>query len=492
MTIKTFEHDPEQEKAIRLFTETEHSAALNGSGTGVGKTVCAVTPLVNRNAKRVLIIAPPSTFENWQATLKTIGSQELLVCANAKTAGISAVDAKRNLEACQAGADGWFFVSRELFNRQNWKQRTKGGKPVTTSKGRPSVSRMDVWCKRRQFDAAVFDEVQMCSDKDARTRQSWANLNAGFKIAQSADWFGTNLENMYTVTDDLWPGFTGMNRAEWIDEYLTTEFDPFTYNKKRVTGEQWPGFFATTLPCYVAIPSPIDKPVPEKRWVDMLPAQRKLYDKLAEDMAAEIDGDVLVVEMPMTLTMRLKELALGLFRPVDVMRKSKEGEEVPGQTIAFDPGAPSAKIDEIKSIMRDHPGEPIIILTSSQKFAVKAAIDLGGLPYTGAQTPAEKDENVAAFIRGDVKVLVGTEAMSEGLDGLQHVCHIGIIASRVSVPYKNTQFLGRIARRGQEKPVIAYELVARDTVDADIVHNSIQRILQNNQAKAIQKKKEAQ
>lgn len=485
---KVFEHDPEQEKAIKLFTETTSPAGLNGSGTGVGKTRLAVAPLVNRNAKRVLIIAPPSTFENWESTLKTIGGQELLLCANAKTAGRSAVETKRNLEAVQAGEDGWYFVSRELFNRQNWKQRTKGGQPVTTSKGKPSMSRIDIWCKKRPFDAAVFDEVQMCSDKDARTRQSWANLNAAFKIAQSADWFGTNLENMYTITDDLWPGFTGLNRTEWIDEYLTTEFDPFTYNKKRVTGEQWPGFFATTLPCYVAIPSPIEKPEPEKRWVDMLPAQRKLYDKLAEDMAAEIDGDVLVVEMPMTLTMRLKELALGLFRPVDVIRKDKEtGEDKPGQTIAFDPGAPSAKIDEIKAIMRDHPGERVIILTSSQKFAMKAAIDLDGLPYTGGQTPTEKDNNLASFIRGDVKVLIGTEAMSEGLDGLQHVCHIGIIASRVSIPYKNTQFIGRIARRGQKKPVIFYELIARDTVDAGIVHKSIARILQNNQAKAIQK-----
>lgn len=488
---RVFEEDPEQQKVIGLFTNTTSGAGLNGSDPGVGKTIMAVQTLVNRKAKRALIVAPPSTFENWESTLKTVSGQELLLCANSKTAGRTVAELQRNLAAVQAGEDGWYFVSRELFNRQNWKQRTSGGKPVRTSKGKASMSRVDIWCRKKPFDAAVFDEVQMCSDAKARTRQTWANLNAGFKLAQSADWFGTNLENMYTVTHDLWPGFSGLNRAEWVDEYLLTEFDPFSYTKKKAVGEQWPGFFASTLPCYAALQSPIEKPVPEKRWVDMLPAQRKLYDKLAQDMAAEIDGDILVVEMPMTLSMRLKELALGMFRPVDVMRKDKEtGEDKPGQTVAFDPGAPSAKIDEIKAIMRDHPGEPVIILTSSSKFANKAAIDLDGLPYTGKQTPEEKDANRLAFINGETKVLIGTEAMSEGLDGLQHVCHVGIIASRVSVPYKNTQFLGRIARRGQKRRVVAYELIARDTVDAGIVHKSIERILQNNQAKAIQKQKE--
>ena len=122
-------------------------------------------------------------------------------------------------------------------------------------------------------------------------------------------------------------------------------------------------------------------------------------------------------------------------------------------------------MDAIKEIMREHPGEPIIVLTHSKKFANKAAVDLGGLAYTGAQTDSQKAEAERAFKAGEVKVLVGTEAMCEGLDGLQHLCHIGIIASRPGRNYMTGQFIGRVARRGQEREVLFYELVRRDTLD---------------------------
>ena len=489
--MKEFESDPLQEAAIIHMSETDSGAALNGSGTGAGKTMIAVQAAINRGVKRALIIAPPNTFENWEATLKSLSGDTLHLCANAKAAGFTAKVAQENMARAQAGQEGWFFVGREMFNRQSWKKKLRrNGDPYLTAKGKAVMVKTDVWDKRAPYDLAVFDEVQMCSNRDSRTRQSWAGLDASFKIAQSADWFGSDLTNMHTVSEDLWPGFTGQNRTEWIDEYMLTEFDPFSFNKKRVTGEQWPGFFASTLPCYVAIPSPVDKPVPERRYVDLSPKQAKLYQELNEKMAAEIDGNLLVVEMDMHLTMRLRELTLGLFHPVDTVRKNKDGEMEPYTTVDFRPGDESSTIDEIKAIMRDYPGEAMLVLTHSQKFAEKAAIDLGGLPYTGKQSLAEKKEAERAFKAGEVKVLVGTDSITEGLDGLQEVCRLSVIASRLWVGYKNDQFLGRTARRGQKREVVAYEIVRRNTLDVGVISRILQKTLDNNAAKAMQKKEE--
>lgn len=499
--MKVFERDEAQEKAIEKMVATRSGGALNGSGTGVGKTIIAVRTLGDRGGKRNLIIAPPNTFDNWAETLEIITGDKLRFCGNQKFSTlVTAAEAKENMAAAQRGDDGWFFVGRETFLAQCrikvpvFTGRGAAREPMIDPKTGKQKIRVDfkyIWGDTRAFDGAAYDEVQMAASNTSKSSQAWKNLQATFKLAQSADPFGSQLENMHTMAKNIWPDWLDMNKNEFIDEYLETEYDHFAFGNKKVTGEIWPGYFMSTLPCYVAIPSPVEKPEPEKRYVDLLPAQRKLYDKLAEDMAAEIDGDLMIVELPMHLNMRLRELSLGLFRPVDTFRIDKEtGEEIPTQTVRFEPGDPSAKIDEIKSIMADHPGEHFIIATESQKFAEKMAIDLGGLPYTGKQSDAEKAKNKEAFLRGDVKVLVGTSAMAEGLDGLQDVCRVAIIASRFSVGFKLEQFLGRIARRGQKRTVLAYEIVARDTIEVGVVQKSIQKILDNNRAKALELKKQ--
>lgn len=498
---KVFEHDPAQEAAIEKMVATDSGAAVNGSGTGVGKTLIAVRTLAERGGDRFLIIAPPNTYENWAPTVNTIAGAQLRFCGNQKTRHTSKADAQANMAAAQLGEPGWFFVGREMYARQGrtetpiFRGRGKAKVPhmdTRTGKQKVRVTYEDVWGRARKFDSAAYDELQMISSHDSKGRKMFLALSADFKLGQSADWWGTDIGNMYEVHEMMWPGALGLNKAQWIDENMITEYDHFAFKKQKIVAEAWPGFFAASMPCYVAIPSPVEKPEPERRYVEMLPKQAALYEKLAKDMAAEIDGDLLVVEMPANLDMRLRELALGEFRVVDLPpRIDQEGNEVPRQTIAYDPGTPSATLDEIRSIQRDYPGEPMIILTGSQKFAEKAAIDLGGLPYTGKQTPTEKSEAEEAFKSGKVKVLVGTSAISEGLDGLQEVCRLAVIASRVSVPYKNTQFIGRVARRGQKRPVVALEVCVVDTVQVGVIHNSLATIFRNNSMKAEQKKIDA-
>ena len=494
---KVFHRDEQQEQAIAVMSGTDSGAALNGSGTGQGKTVMALRTALNRGAKRLLIIAPPNTFENWASTSEAIGGPKIVFCGNAKLGNTSAKEAKANMELAQAGEDGWFFVGREMFNKQNWTrvpQTYKDGTPKIHSKTGKQIVRVrraDAWDKNRKYDMAIFDEVQICSNKSNNTADSWNHLQADFKLAQSADWFGSKLENQWTIAKQLWPDWMKINQAEFIDEYLTTEYDHFAWNKKKVVGEQWPGFFASTLPCYVALPPAVEKPEPERRYVDLTAPQRKLYNEIEDLMVAEIEGDYLVIELPMHLRMRLLELSLGMFGIEKQEVKNADGELELKTTIRFDEGAPSSKLDEVKSIMRDYPNEHFIILTHSQKFAEKAAKDLGGLPYTGKQSESQKEANKQAFMRGDVNVLVGTSAMAEGLDGLQEVCRNCVIMSRPDVIYKTEQFIGRIARRGQTRQVNVWEIVARNTLDVGVLSEKLEKALKLNRAKAIQELKNA-
>lgn len=500
---RSFDKDPKQEALISAMVRTDGHSGLNGSGTGVGKTYCAVRIGLERGAKRVLVIAQPKVFENFEETLQEVAGIELRVAANNRFRdGTPAAEAVANKNALIAGEDGWFFVSRELFQRESWRTREVQHRNGKTSKKREPFH---YWDQARGFDYVVYDECQMVASNTAKSTKSIRLLRlnrGGFRHFMSADWFGGLIDNQYHVATTLWPTWMKAEYTDfkdWRDENCTTVYDHFAFDRKRITGEQWPGFFASTLPLYVRIPSPIKKPAPERHFIDLAPAERKLYNELKKNLAAEIRGELFVIEDYKALYLRLREATLGVFRPVDVMRKRKDERgrvtEVPGQTVEYVPGDQSSTVDAIREIMKSHPGEPVIVLSHSKKFANKAAADLGGAAYTGSQTDTQKAEAERAFKAGEIDVLVGTEAMCEGLDGLQHRCRIAIIASRPGKNYMTGQFIGRIARRGQEREPQVYELVRRDTLDTKtrkngkitkgVIEEAVRKELMLNTAKAL-------
>lgn len=484
---RAFDRDEKQDALVSALVDTFSGAGLNGSGTGVGKTVCAVRAGVEREAKRVLIIAQPKVFENFAETLEILTGEKLRPCSNAKFRDTPKAEAQANKAAFMAGEEGWFFVSRELFQRETWRKREVKHRSGRTSQ---KVEYFSSWDKRAQIDFTVYDECQMAASAKSKSSQSLRKLKTEFLLLQSGDWFGGLVENQYHIAKTLWPEWLDSQYkdfAEWRDENCVTEYDHFAYDKKRIVGEKWPGFFASSLPLYVRIASPIEKPEPERHYIDLLPVERKLYNELNKNMAAEIEDELLVVELNVTLHMRLRELALGMFRPKEVMGKDADGRPEMKQTVEFVAGDPSSTVEEIREIRKDHPGEPIIVLTHSAKFARKCAEDLGGLSYTGAETDSQKAEAERAFMAGECDVLVGTDAMCEGLDGLQRRCRIAIIASRPGKNYMTGQFIGRIARRGQEREPLVYEIVRRQTLDTGTVDKAIEKALMLNKAKAIAK-----
>ncbi len=473
---KEFDHDPLQEAAIADIRDSFSSGAINGSGTGAGKTYVAVRGGLERDAERVLIMAQPKVMKNFRETLSAVSGRPLLVAANSRFRGVPAREAKANKERCMAGEPGWYFVSRELFQREMWRMREVKHRNGKTSK---KAEMFHSWDKEAGFDYVVYDECQMAASPKAKSTKSLRYLRADFKLLQSADWFGGDIANQYHVSKTVWPLWIDQEYedfTEWRDENCTTKYDHFAHDKKEITGEVWPGFFAASMPLYIRIPSPVKKPDPERHYVELSAQERKLYDQLKKNMAAEVNDELFIVEHAHTLFHRLREANLGVFRPIDVVRKRRNRdtgkiEEVPGQSVEFAPGDKSSTVDAIREIMDRHAGEPVIVLTHSAKFANKAAIDLGGLAYTGTQTDTQKTEAERAFLAGEVSVLVGTEAMAEGLDGLQAICRIAIIASRPGKNYMTPQFIGRVARRGQEREPQVYEIVREDTLDEVIKKN---------------------
>lgn len=496
---------PQQKEWVKAFVNSDAKGGILGLGTGVGKTVVGTEIAHQRNAKRVLIMGPQSTFDSWANTVYWTTGRRLKRAANnafsfdftpdpsrrdlTEHVQLSAKMCQSNLAKVKAGEPGWYFVTRELFQRHDWKVEPlmKDGRPVLdkrTGKPRKKRTRLGVWDQKGKapFDVVILDENQKFAALGNYGQQSFRNLH-GFKIASSADWFGSAIENMHTVAVDVFgQDAVGMNKADFIMEYMETKYDPFSPTHQKVTGEQIPGLFASELPLYVTAPPSVEPPEHEPRFVTLSKAERELYDRLEEDYVALVGDEILNIEVPLALRIRLRELSLGMFRVVRTGEYDQNGIEK--TTIQFDPGAPSSKLDEIKTILDDHAGEKFVIYTHSAKWAEKAAADLGWKAWTGERSDDEKAAIKREFIHGDLRGFVATaETMGTGTDGLQHVCNNVIVASPSDQVIVNTQGISRIARQGQEKQVNVWDIIARGTFDAGVIRRNGQKVATNNGAK---------
>jgi SNF2 family DNA or RNA helicase len=91
--------------------------------------------------------------------------------------------------------------------------------------------------------------------------------------------------------------------------------------------------------------------------------------------------------------------------------------------------------------------------------------DLSPLLFTGTETALQKAQAKKDFVEGKCRVLIISLRSGAGLDGLQAVCSTAVFGELDWSPGVHEQCVGRIARDGQMKPVMAYFLLAEDGSD---------------------------
>lgn len=434
-----------------------HKATLVGAAMGTGKTVLLTTVILESWSVRSLVIGPKNVWDNWAATLEaqSDGTDFLKVCSKKNK------DQKQNLDDLLDGkTPGHYFIGRELFTSLDWYTKED-------NRGRKKRVQRHIW-KSKNLDVAVFDEVHAAASAKSRASKSWADIvPRDHKVGQSATWYGSKFENAYTVVNGLWPGFNPKSFPLWVEKWCNTEYDHFSWYKKKVTGERNPGEYVRTLPSYVYIESDISQPEFEYRWVDLSREQRRVYDMFQKNQAVKLGNDWMVGKLPVETRVRLRQLTLG-----EVI--------VRGDEIDFAVDCKSSKFDELLDILRnDYPDEKVFITCASAKFARVVAEKLNlhfkkevaGL-YAGTEYTSEAARAAVKrdFTEGELKYFVGViAACSEALDGLQRVCRIGIQLEESENETQNTQLPGRLARRGQERDVVWLKIGARGTYDAGVI-----------------------
>lgn len=426
--MKRLTPDAEQERDIELILTEPTHAALDASDMGTGKTLVACEVIIRAEVGTALIICPLGVRVNFERTLRRQGYAGDIRRIDGKQKGKAAFeDLKQNVP-------GVYLIGREYFRLKDW------------NKIRP--------------DIVVFDEVHAVSNRKTLGFKQLKNLKPKrLRLGMSGTPSGNRFEGMWAVTRWLWPDLVERSFWRWAAEWTKIEEDWFA--GKQVVGEKKPGAYVKNLPCYLRRESSLDvEYVEEVRLVELTPTQRKIYRQMEEEMVMWLEENPSVAAVPVVQRVRLRQITLG------VPTLAEDG------SVDFKPDCTSSKIDALKEIIKDlDPGEPLLILTDSSRFAKVVANRLGdkaGL-WTGDQTQKQRDETKAKFIDGSVQWLVATiAAIGEGVDELQTNCNHVVWLSRSENRILNEQAQARLHRTGQQKHVYGYDIQALDTYDSGI------------------------
>lgn len=431
---------PYQERDIE-FLVSKDGTGIVATQVGGGKTLIAIEVAKRLNTKTNLVIAPKGTHKRaWHRTIiRQIPNADVRYI-NSTPIGVQAFD------DLNAGVAGWYLITPEFFRRFHW----HGVKPAL----------------------AVFDEIHRASNRQSKTAKMLHTLKAQRRLGLSGTIAGNKIEGFWSVLKWIYPEIAGRSFWAWVNQYCKTQTDYFA--GVVVVGEKKPGIIVSQIPAYIrhlkrerccdfhqeGMDADLPNVVSMERVVQLSAEQKKIYKKMEQDLFVWLGENPLVTEVPVATRIRLRQITLG------VPSIDENGQ------VVFAEDCKSSKIDELYSIIGDHPeGEPMLILTHSQKFAsvVTKRLSKDGysaFEWSGVASQKERDKALEEFIAGEIQFIVAViAAIGEGTDGLQERCSTVVWLSKDDNRLLNEQAAGRLDRQGQKKAVVSYDIIAENTYD---------------------------
>jgi SNF2 family DNA or RNA helicase len=195
--------------------------------------------------------------------------------------------------------------------------------------------------------------------------------------------------------------------------------------------------------------------------VELPAAARVQYDKLEKDLfLATGGGATMAPANAAACVMKLRQLVNGMAYAVDEDRQ------------ALSVAIHTAKLDALAALVEEQQGTPLLVAVSflHEVEAIRAALGDASIPYLGGGvSAAQADDIVTRWNRGELPVLLAhPSSVAHGLNlqaGGHCVAWFGLTWNLEEYEQLNR----RVYRQGQTKTVVIHHIIARDTVDGDIL-----------------------
>lgn len=204
--------------------------------------------------------------------------------------------------------------------------------------------------------------------------------------------------------------------------------------------------------------------LPEKvfmdRMVKMGPAQRQIYNEMAEKLRSYVEGSEYEVTSVLEQMMRLQQITGGHY-PHD------DGETVSARRI---PGS-NTKITELKQVLAETSGKVVIFCRFRPEIDDIAEeldhLEVDYVVFHGGRTDEEKKQAVDRFQNGGAMVFLASKAAARGLT--LHAASDMIYYSQDYNLDDYSQSQDRIHRIGQDMGCTYTHLLCEDSIDVNVI-----------------------
>lgn len=459
-TVKSVETTPaEAMRCIRVAAED--SLYVTRDYVVTHNTVLSVEAAHRYGTQVNLVVAPLQTHdEAWRRTIRLQTGQE------ARKVGGGTKTEKANLVAMEAREPGWYLATPQWFSRAN----------ITD------------W----DLDLAIIDEVHELANPGKVGAKKLAgavsgdnsgslSVRAKHKLALSGTPARNKFEYLWTVMRFLWPDNLNIQRPNyyaWVAEHMLhsriftgMKTNPRTGRKapsyaKKPVRERNPGALFRMAPCVIQHfrreqcceyhPNgflSMQEPQVVKHQVDLTKNQKRAIKELETQYLTWLDDNPLIVELPMTMQQRIRQLTLGEATFDD------EGN------VNFTAEGASPFADELERILEQlDENEPVVVFMDSQRFARALTERLNNagysaFEYSGGVSKKQRAEDILLF--GDkYQVCVGVlSSLGTGTDGLQRVAKTEVWFESSLDETVNEQARGRLDRMGGRDQVQRFILL---------------------------------
>ncbi|HMD93062.1 MAG TPA: SNF2-related protein [Trebonia sp.] len=444
-----FEPFDYQVQAARVALRRMRGRAILADEVGLGKTIEAGLVLaelrLRRMADRTLVITPAGLVTQWQEELE-------------RKFALPTVSAGRQLTVAEAGLDRPVIVASLAAARRD-----------------PLKSLLT----RDQWDLLIVDEAHRVRTPRSASGKLVRELRSRHLLLLTATPVENRLQDLYEMISLVAPGLLG-TAAQFRAAHGTAAGprgatgapDP----KKALEPKNIAALRKRTAEVMIRhrrseVSVLLPQRLAETLLIDPPPAERDWY----ADLSDRIRKDGREAAPGRRLTLRAIARLAGSSPAAAAPALRKTGwDDLAGRAEDF-PDWPKAAV--LLDQLRRHagtggaPAEKVLVFTAFRHTLDEIAgrVAKTGIPaavYHGSLPRAEKERAIAAF-RDEVGVLLSTESAGEGRN-LQF-CHVMVNMDLPWNPMQIEQRLGRLHRVGQQHDVLLTNLVAKGTIEEQVL-----------------------
>ena len=310
----------------------------------------------------------------------------------------------------------------------------------------------------QRFDTCVLDESQSAKNAETETAKAVRLIQADHRLALSGTPVENHLGELWTLFDFLNPGMLG--RAALFSGGMGSLRNPDAETKELLAKALRPFILRRTK-------AQVAKDLPEKTeqtvYCDLEPAQRQMYDELREHYRNSLLNRVASVG-----------LARSKFQVLEALLRLRQAACHPGLIDKKRTAESSAKLEVLLPQLQELAESGCKVLVFSQFTSllaiVRKRLDDAGVIYEYLDGKTrDRAERVERFqTDADCKLfLISLKAGGVGLN-LTAAEYVFLLDPWWN-PAVEAQAIDRSHRIGQTKPVFAYRLIARGTVEEKVL-----------------------